>query len=118
VGERDAIRRERNDWMSKVEAATAARDEAHAEREKAVRARDEAFSARDAAQAVAQASAFDRAAGATPLTATDRRTRSGSPRRRSRTGRPPVAVWAPRVVALGVLALIIVVVLTMLRGVL
>ena len=90
----------------------------NAERAKAVRARDEAFSARVAAQAVAQASAFDRAAGATPLTATDRRTRNGPPRPRSRTGRSPISVWAPRVVALGVLALIIVVVLTMLRGVL
>jgi hypothetical protein len=116
VHERDAIRRERNDWISKVEAATAAREQARAERDKALRARDEAVAARDAAQAVAQASAFDRAAGATPLTPNDRRTRTGRPR--DHAGRSALDVWAPRIFALAVLALIIVVVLTMLRGVL
>jgi hypothetical protein len=101
--------------MSEVDAAQAARDKARSEREAAVRARDEAVSASEAAVAVAQASAYDRAAGATPLTPGDQRTRTGPHRR---AGHSPLAVWAPRLASLAVLVIILFVVFTMLRGVL
>ena len=71
--------------------------------------RDEAVAAREAAQAVAQASAFDRATGAAGP-----RARTGPVAR----GGTPLGVWGPRLAALAVLLVLVVVVWTTVRGVL
>jgi hypothetical protein len=104
--DRDALRSQRDEAIGRVEAALTARERAREDRAAAERARDEAFEARDAAQAVAQASAFDRAAGAAPRS----RTVPAGP------CRSPVALWVPRLLALAVLLVAILVVWTTVRG--